>query len=445
MSNSDIKEQTSFTAKQILDDLTKKAEKNLHEMWGEDIGIKPLVFIQSLLSDTLGGSIDNKLTAKQMKAILSIKNEYKGIELIAGNEPVNILRIFAIQDKKRWEYVNQVIEYSNKFVAAINSRHGSLTEKQKNRLDLIQAARIELEKLQSSKGKHRKLMITEGRNFEAYKAAYLSILVEAMGGIVSTNCKSGKDRTGIDEIYRHAMILYFEEKKKLPSFTDTGEDRQRFTEIFTHLFNTMKAQEAASANTPGSFGLKDSAKMICGDIASALGKTYKASNERAAMNKPQVFYEDEKRQHKESKVKYRTNDEQTFTAYTQPSNHSMSVSHGTINVNALPSKPRLPRKPLPKPSEEAVINRMQRLLDSTMQKWEELNRQHGDKPHVEKFSEEINEGLEKIKTWAQGRINQPLSSENQEELRTQFNLLKSLKDEIGEIEKNNNPFKFRKK
>ena len=130
-------------------------------------------------------------------------------------------------------------------------------------------------------------------NFPAMKAALSEILVEAMGGAVSTNCKSGKDRTGFDELYRSSMLLYFKKYGKLPSVYDPKNDpkndsknnRKNFVDIFVQLFNTMKTQEGAATNTPGSFGLKDSAQMLCSDIVMALGDSYKNSNKRADLNK----------------------------------------------------------------------------------------------------------------------------------------------------------------
>lgn len=47
---------------------------------------------------------------------------------------------------------------------------------------------------------------TDWRNKEEYKIALKRLLVEGMGGVIINNCKSGKDRTGLSEIYQHAMI-----------------------------------------------------------------------------------------------------------------------------------------------------------------------------------------------------------------------------------------------
>lgn len=294
-------EAAMLTAEQALDSLQTVAIDNFTQLWGDIEGIKPLVLVQSLLSDTTMGGSDNQLTKIQRQAIESImnKDKFSGIEIINGNEPENFLRLFAQQDSKRWEYADLVINYAHNFIDAIQDK--VLSVEQRKQILIIQSALTELDNLKQLTSFTNPNDIIKRRNYEAFKVAYLGVLVEAMGGVVSTNCKSGKDRTGLDEIYRHAMLLYFEAHGELPAFKDDDENRQDFIKIFVDLFNTMKTHEAAAANTPGSFGLKDDAMMLCKDIARELGDSYLLSNKRAAINKPPLFTADEAKQAKQRK------------------------------------------------------------------------------------------------------------------------------------------------
>jgi len=294
-------------AAQLITLLKADALSNFENAWGNVIDkqkIKPLIFIGSLLSNTMGASDDTALTEQQIDAINRYAANHQDIQLIAGNEPINFFRAFFIQDEKRWRYINDVMMYAGQFYQEISKKDVivKLNPQQIRQRQLIGSAIRQLDVLKSMGTSERlKFNVVERRNYEAFKTAYACILVETMGGAVSTNCKSGKDRTGLDEIYRAAMLLYFYRYKKLPGFDDAGQDRQNFIKIFAQIFNTMKTQEAAAMNTPGSFGLKDSALVLCDDISQYLGKSYQYSNQRADMNKSQLLEKDEMAQKSETR------------------------------------------------------------------------------------------------------------------------------------------------
>lgn len=293
-------EETRLTAVQVMNQLLSQAKLLFDDAWkGINFppDIKPTIFISGLLSDTIGSSFDEKLMQIQKDVVQNLARNYNNANIITGNDPVNILRIAAVEGG-RWHHTRQIIIQAQKLLHFFDSCKLELSADQRDRLELIRSARKELLVLSEMSNIPR-----IDRNMSAFKAAYTEILVEAMGGVVSTNCKSGKDRTGLDELYRHAMLLYFKRYKKLPGFTDSRQERQSFIEIFMTLFNSMKAQESAAANTPGSFGLNDKAKMLCGDLAVALGASYKCSGQRANMNKPTKFKKDEKVKDKEGREK----------------------------------------------------------------------------------------------------------------------------------------------
>jgi hypothetical protein len=251
------------------------------------------IFFHSLLSDTIGNHVDNHLVNTQIKAANKIKENlnYSHLTIMASNDPVNAFRFLAATNStKRWASANLILKTAQSFIA---SNKAPSIEQQCNH-SLIVAASKELKKLKSP------FFMQPQRNKQAFKAAYMEILVEAMGGVVSINCKSGKDRTGWIEIYKTAMLIYFDRYNKLPRYNDKKTERQQFVHIFVTLFHSMKTQEEAGANTLGSFGMKDNAinRVLCRDIARALGNSYTQSNKRAAWNKPKLFKKSEQQEEK---------------------------------------------------------------------------------------------------------------------------------------------------
>lgn len=306
MPKENIENESEHNAQQVISNLSSLAEDNF-KIWDninladkDNKKMKPLIVLQSLLSDVAIAGNDKSLVKQQSSAIKSQKDKFENVEIIHGNDPVNIFRLMFSQKEKRWRHTNEIMNYAEKLVTALEGKQ--LNVEQQSRFNTIKTLMNLIVKLHKISLNQAKLKMIDRRNLEQYKVAYLSLLVEALGGI-STNCKSGKDRTGLDEIYRHAVHLYYDQYKKMPQFTDKGKDRKNFVAIVTQLFNNMKTQESAAANTPGSFGLKDGAMVLDKDIAKNLGDSYQTSNKRADMNKPPLFKEDEKKQSKERNEK----------------------------------------------------------------------------------------------------------------------------------------------
>lgn len=284
---------TEQNAEHLHGILLEKAKDNFKDKWGNILLSPPpvLILFQSLLSNTLFGATDKVLHNLQKEAINKLRARNTKATVIFGNLAVNILRHLPGEETS---YITQIIRIADEFLNSLSQSTKPLDFKQIKRLRLIKCALKNLREMEAS--------MPSGllRNDAAFKAAYVGILVEEMGGIVSTNCKSGKDRTGLDEIYRHAMRLYFEDNydekntkedyNELPNYNVSD---QKFETIYKDLFNSMKAQESAAMNTPGAFGLNDEAKMLSGSITTKLGKAYSLSSARAKMNKPSSFKEDE--------------------------------------------------------------------------------------------------------------------------------------------------------
>ncbi|MCA0402860.1 MAG: hypothetical protein LCH30_03590 [Proteobacteria bacterium] len=283
---------TEANAFQVLSFLENfVANKNIKSLWENiDLGsLKPVIFVQSLLSDVAIAQEDRALTKKQQLAVkkIALETRFPNATILTGNDPLNGFRHIAALNgylskaQGRWKYSDLLLDYAKKFIDRVSSQ--TLSPLQQKNLDLIKEAAANLKKLKSTSH--------PGRNFSAYKVAYSTIIAEKTGGITTLNCKSGKDRTGLVDLYILTMYIYFDLYNCLPEITDTGSKREKFNAIFIFLFNMLRAQALAANNTPGSFGLKLDPTMLCDDIEKALkdSGTYKPTIYQANLNKPQEF------------------------------------------------------------------------------------------------------------------------------------------------------------
>ncbi|HVE44219.1 MAG TPA: hypothetical protein VNC84_03680 [Gammaproteobacteria bacterium] len=256
---------------------------------------KPTVLFHSLLADATikaATKADKKLIDGQSSAIRTIGETHtEQYDIYAVNNHVNIFR--KISEHQGQAEVHEKIKAKIHLKLAALAQHND-TASQKTR-DLINNALAKFNRLQQPDKNPLSKIKTSGRNKQAFEAAYLDILAEQSDGIVASNCKSGKDRTGVHGLYVSAFYIYFNRYGKFPDYFDDKEDRKKFVEIMVQLHRSMKMQESAAANTPGSFGIKDKdhlligTDIICGDIADALGLSYRYSSRMASLNKPHTF------------------------------------------------------------------------------------------------------------------------------------------------------------
>lgn len=278
---------TQLATQQILNEVIskrKESEEKQEGIWDEKNIAKfyhpKIVYVGMLLSDVRGIK-DFSMVEEQSQAIEKIKALYPEFEVLNHNEPINSLgKLTRNVDKwnTRWDVPKQILSKAHDFLEMLESTNvkKTLTPIQIKNKNLISKSKKQLENMQNLSFSQLQRHRLKGRNDRLFKSALLAILAEAMGWPVLTNCKSGKDRTGIEEIYRHAMLLYFEETGELPSYTDVGEDRKRFVQIFVKLFNNMKISEVGAAQTPGILGVRNGG-ILDEDIVDALGDEYKQS------------------------------------------------------------------------------------------------------------------------------------------------------------------------
>ncbi|USQ13548.1 oxidoreductase [Legionella lytica] len=86
------------------------------------------------------------------------------------------------------------------------------------------------------------------------------------------SCVSGKDRKAIESIHTDAMCRYKYEYGFWPEFSDLGQDRINFINIFVDIYLSRHHHEHAGHNAPGSEGIKTPSKYLPADIAAEIIK-----------------------------------------------------------------------------------------------------------------------------------------------------------------------------
>lgn len=322
-SSSECLRLTCLNAEQVLREAEKQAEQRFNSKWGNlfeegESFPKPLILIETLLSDiaTIAKS-DLKLANLQNEAIDSLieNNKLRSCDLFRLGDPTNNLgkavevqslvlpqSIFAKRQSphsQRWKKIEELLLYAFRFRSMIEAKAQSqkLTPSQKRDLAILNEAILSLQRLETKRS------FTSSMNKRALKAAYTEILVEAMGGMVVSHCKSGKDRTGLDEIEKHALHIYQIRHGKLldpnvifdtkhPEYTAT---REKYTQIMLELLISQKIQVAAGRNALGSDGIKDneSSGILHTEVRKKGGQEL-LSYEDASANKPPSFKKAEK-------------------------------------------------------------------------------------------------------------------------------------------------------
>ncbi len=114
-----------------------------------------------------------------------------------------------------------------------------------------------------------------------------AIILNCLNGSLWVACKSGKDRTGIASAAYDATLLYYNEYKKLPKYSDKQADRNAYVSQLEKLFSSGHHQEAAGQNAPGAKGIVEPRMILPADV-----KLSEDSNELntffARLNKPAV-------------------------------------------------------------------------------------------------------------------------------------------------------------
>lgn len=177
------------------------------------------------------------------------------------------------------EVINQFIQHAKKIYNAVLEQNNPANA---NKLLKLRLAIQALEEV-------KKLAPIPNRNRNLFFAALLDVTTRLMGGVSTGNCKSSKDRKGMEQLYADAILIYFAKFKKFPRYNDQESDRGFFIQICCDLYRSGHQLKVADANSPGSSGAKDDGTLDK-DVLEALGKDYALSAEMAEFNKAGNFY-----------------------------------------------------------------------------------------------------------------------------------------------------------
>ena len=231
---------------------------------------------------TLSGEENNtQRTQDKSAAIDSIQkqDEYPGLKLIDLNIGVNIGR--------GWLTGVPIDDFIAQVVVLLESIQATTTSSTESIQARLQEATTAIAELKA----HNVKPLTSGRNKDLFTAALCHYVTEKLGGSVVTNCKSAKDRTGLEIMMADAIDIYTRAYAQIPRYDETDEiKRQHFIHIFKAIFDSQHHQLIASDNSPGSQGIKDEG-MLDSDIAKSLGETYTLGKNIAGLNKPKSFFE----------------------------------------------------------------------------------------------------------------------------------------------------------
>lgn len=109
---------------------------------------------------------------------------------------------------------------------------------------------------------------TTKRHRDLFRSSYEGIIMRLIG-VAHRTCKSGKDRTGWEEIHEEAMLSYFLRAGELPKYDANDVNRGRFIDRFVDLYFLNHEGKVAARNAPGSCGMK-SAALLPKDIRKRL-------------------------------------------------------------------------------------------------------------------------------------------------------------------------------
>lgn len=312
-------ENTAKSAKdnlaQMLNDLEAKRRTNFNQYWGIEPGnlttLNPPILLGGLLTPKeQGGIVSNLLdrtglSGKENNSRFTDEksdalNDYSAShnQNMFDNAGKNIFDLnVAINNQRR----ASPVKVNQTFIKAVREimegikvepslllpfsepLFGEKLQKRTNKIDILDKA---IETL----NKHDDAKELPGRNKNLHLAALYDLTTRLAGGISTGNCKSSKDRKGVETMMADAMEIYYATYGDFPNHNDQGDNRKNFIAIFVHLYNTGHQLLLAHDNSPGSAGIKDEG-ILDKDIKEALGDSYAESKAIANFNKPQNFFD----------------------------------------------------------------------------------------------------------------------------------------------------------
>lgn len=141
-----------------------------------------------------------------------------------------------------------------------------------------------------------KTVYPPGVNKNIYNAALHDIIIRLIGGLSAINCKSSKDRTGIELIIADAILIDWsmqlaaspEVELQYFAASKIEIEREHFVDIACQVYKSGHQLKVAGANSPGCWGIKDEG-ILDKDIRDKLEEDFNHSKALGNFNKPGSF------------------------------------------------------------------------------------------------------------------------------------------------------------
>jgi len=236
-----------------------------HPDWDKS---KAIPVLYETLITPLAVKEDAKLYALKLKAIenfrangctINVNNKDYAIDLIEANFSLNIGR-----------HVLPTLEGTSNYTACVRlmllAENYPQTEKLKNAIALLNEV-VNLP--------YHKILLSPAYKRELYIASLMHIIANAIGVSVG-GCVSAKDREAVKMLHVTAMLSYFKEHKKFPSYFDApnSDERKDFVNRMTDLYASGHQQALSAPNAPGVTALKTPRMYLPYDVADELERQY---------------------------------------------------------------------------------------------------------------------------------------------------------------------------
>jgi hypothetical protein len=289
---SDQQEHATHNIKQMLGAREKDRVKAFKQYWGltDDSLNKdcPVLLCGLLTPMQQGGAltvvIDGLGLSKKENNTRFVQQKTTGLDTIKSSNQEETIQYFDLNVPINNLAASTPVSIDENYVAHAKQLYESLESPIKVNLDLaIYRKREKLRASIEALEQHDALPKIGGRNKNLYTAALYDLTTRHMGGVSTGNCKSSKDRKGVELMMADAMEVYYACYQKFPSYNDEGQDRQNFVTICADLYKSGHQLLIAHDNSPGSPGIKDD-DLLDKDLVLALGDFYSTSEAVANNN-----------------------------------------------------------------------------------------------------------------------------------------------------------------
>ena len=253
-----------------------------HHANQDPLSPRPLL-IQTLISPIHIPAIPNTwlpipdpfLDQQRLAAVDYLKTKHQPI--FSSNHPFNIARA-VLWTPTNSEECAQILEAAQRHLDSIKMQHTHPEELATELEELINGYK---NCLNSGLGT---AWPADYNGRELFLSSQEDILMTYLNGVSYGSCVSGKDRKAIQLLHTCAMLIFHNDYNRWPSYTDEGEERIKFVQIFTQIYQTRHYQLFSGQNAPGADGIKNPDSYLPQDINTTIGKIPLQEDDRLASN-----------------------------------------------------------------------------------------------------------------------------------------------------------------